>query len=98
MHGLCPLRRKCPFRLCNSMSANINCGAGAADQVLVPASRVERIAQDLHERALRYECKRDPRCVFTYTYYLITCKLAACCSPGNFNDPMWIANLAQAFV
>jgi hypothetical protein len=62
-----------------------------------PQARLNHIARRLQDRVARYEAEKDCRCVFTYTYSLITASLADALPRMNFRDPQWVVGLAEAF-
>jgi hypothetical protein len=58
---------------------------------------VAAIAATLAAMAQRLNCNRDHRAVFTTAYQLLSEELAAALQTKRFSDPIWVADLAQAF-
>jgi hypothetical protein len=70
---------------------------GPAAVTGAPEARLLALAERLEAYAHRYEALKDPRCTFTYTYTLLTRRLAAGFPKAAFADPAWVVALAEAF-
>jgi hypothetical protein len=62
-----------------------------------PEGRVRAIAARLEQDVVRYERARDSRAVFAYGYSLLTRALASALSTDRFEDPDWVAMVAETF-
>jgi hypothetical protein len=63
------------------------------------SQRVRQVAETIYLYHLKYEKDHDARAVFAYIYFNITLDLAQKLedSQFEFEDPEWVADLAQAF-
>jgi hypothetical protein len=66
--------------------------------VRAAATTLEAIAVRLEHRTRDLERRRDSRCVFTYSYALLTRRLASKLPTSGVADPDWIVSLAEEFV
>jgi hypothetical protein len=62
-----------------------------------PAATLHALALRLAERTRQYERQRDSRCVFTYTYCLMTLTLERELPSSGCADHVWITQLAVGF-
>ena len=56
------------------------------------------MAARLEERAHALEARRDSRCVFATAYALMTRRIEAEIETAALDEPVWVADLAEAFV
>ncbi|MFT3924464.1 MAG: DUF5995 family protein [Myxococcales bacterium] len=63
-----------------------------------PSDQVMEIARVLESYARRFEQQRDSRAIFTTAYVHLSRELADALKTDTFDDPVWIAQLAQVFV
>lgn len=61
--------------------------------------RVKALARRVEPYHLKYEKARDHRAIFAFVYYRLTIDIAAAFEEGRpaFDDPTWIADLAEVF-
>lgn len=55
------------------------------------------MASRLEERARGFEARKDSRCVFATAYALMTRRIEAEVETAGLGEPVWVADLAEAF-